>query len=71
MKPTSPKHLGNLCLLLGFVSIISSTAVWFVTGGTTAYTQAHAKRFGIFVGLCAPTFFILSNSFDRYAETAA
>ena len=30
--------------------------------------QAHAERFGIFVGLWAPTFFILSNRFDRYAD---
>jgi len=31
---------------------------------------AHAERFGIFVGLWAPTLLILSNRFDRYADKA-
>ncbi len=68
MKPTQLKQLSNLCFLLGFASIIGSIAIWFMTGGSDAETQAHAERFGIFVGLWAPTFFILSNRFDRYAE---
>ena len=71
MKPTQLKQLSNLCFVLGFASIIGSIATWFVTGGTTADSQAHAERFGIFVGLWAPTFFILSNRFDRYAEKPA
>ena len=29
--------------------------------------QAHGERFGIFVGLWAPTFMILSNRLDRYS----
>lgn len=32
---------------------------------------AHAERFGIFIGLWAPTMLILSNRFDRYADKAA
>ncbi len=32
--------------------------------------KAHAERFGIFVGLWAPTLLILSNRFDRYADKA-
>lgn len=68
MKPTQLKQLSNLCFFLGFASIIGSIVIWFLTGGTVADTQAHAERFGIFVGLWAPTFFILSNRFDRYAE---
>lgn len=71
MKSTQLKQLSNFCFFLGFASIIGSIAIWFMTGGTTAETQAHAERFGIFVGLWAPTFFILSNRFDRYAERAA
>lgn len=71
MKPTQIKLLSNLCFLLGFASILGSIAVWFLTGGQVPETQAHAERFGIFVGLWAPTFFILSNRFDRYAEKAA
>jgi hypothetical protein len=71
MKSTQLKQLSNACFFLGFASIIGSIAIWFLTGGTTPETQAHAERFGIFVGLWAPTFFILSNRFDRYAEKTA
>lgn len=71
MKSAQLKQLSNLCLFLGFASIVGSIAIWYFTGGTTPDTQSHAERFGIFVGLWAPTFFILSNRFDRYAEKAA
>ena len=71
MKSTQLRQLSQLCFFLGFASIIASIAIWFLTGGTTPDTQAHAERFGIFVGLWAPTFFILSNRFDRYAEKSA
>jgi hypothetical protein len=62
------KQLSSLCFVLGFASIIGSIAIWFLTGGTTEESMAHAERFGIFVGLWAPTFLILSNRFDRYAD---
>jgi hypothetical protein len=65
------KQLSTLCFILGFASILGSIAIWFLTGGTTPDSTAHAERFGIFVGLWAPTFLILSNRFDRYAERAA
>jgi len=68
MNPQQLKALSNLCFYLGFVSIAGSIAIWYLTGGDTAVAQAHAERFGIFVGLWAPTFFILSNRFDRYAD---
>ena len=71
MKPSQLKQLSNLCFILGFASIIGSIAIWYMTGGTTPESQAHAERFGIFVGLWAPTFFILSNRFDRYASKPA
>ena len=71
MKPAQLKLLSNLCLVLGFLSIAGSIAIWFLAGGTEPNSQAHAERFGIFVGLWAPTFFILSNRFDRYAEKAS
>jgi len=70
------KTLGTLCFILGFASIVGSIAIWFYTGGTAsedpaiaADAKAHAERFGIFVGLWAPTFFILSNRFDRFAKS--
>jgi hypothetical protein len=71
MKPAQLKLFSNLCLVLGFASIVGSIAIWFLAGGSAADTQAHAERFGIFVGLWAPTFFILSNRCDRYAEKVA
>ncbi len=71
MKSTSLKQLSNLCFILGFASIIGSIAIWFLTGGSTPESLAHGERFGIFVGLWAPTFFILSNRFDRYSEKRA
>ncbi len=60
--------LSKITYYLGYVSILGSIAIWFLTGGSEVETQAHAERFGIFVGLWAPTFFILSNRLDRYAE---
>lgn len=71
MKSKQLKQLSNVCLILGFASILGSVAIWFLTGGTEPDSQAHAERFGIFVGLWAPTFMILSNRFDRYADRAA
>ena len=68
MKPFQLKLLSNLCFILGFASIIGSIVIWYTTGGTDPASTAHAERFGTFVGLWAPTFFILSNRFDRYSE---
>ncbi|MFT7619760.1 MAG: hypothetical protein ACI97A_003417 [Planctomycetota bacterium] len=71
MQTPQLKLLSNLCFILGFASIIGSIAIWYLTGGAEVEGKAHAERFGIFVGLWAPTFFILSNRFDRYAEKNA
>ena len=61
--------LSDLCFVCGFLSILGSIFMWYITrGDLSAESLAHAERFGIFVGLWAPTFFILSNRFDRYAE---
>lgn len=68
MNATELKQISNLCFIMGFGSILGSIAIWFFTGGTTPEHKGHAERFGIFVGLWAPTFFILSNRCDRYAE---
>jgi hypothetical protein len=64
------KFLSSVCFFLGFASILGSIAIWFLTGGTTPESLAHGERFGIFVGLWAPTFLILSNRFDRFADRA-
>ncbi len=65
------KILSWLCLLGGFASIVASIVVWYTAGGTTTDPMviAHAERFGLFIGLWAPTYFILSNRFDRAAQS--
>ena len=71
LKKADPGQLRTLsdgCFLAGFASIAASIAIWAVK--RTDDEAAHAERFGIFVGLWAPTFFILSNRFERYAERA-
>ena len=68
MNSTQLKTVSLVCLVLGFLSIAASIVIWYLTGGKTPDLQAHGERFGIFVGLWAPTFMILSNRFDRYAE---
>jgi len=68
MKANQFKNLSLVCLVLGFLSIAGSIAIWYLTGGKSMEAQAHGERFGIFVGLWAPTFMILSNRFDRYAN---
>lgn len=58
MSPSTSKTLSNVCAVAGFLSIAASIAIWmFYKGGDAA----HAERFGIFVGLWAPTFLILSE----------
>ena len=63
--------LADVCFIGGFLSILGSIFMWYITrGDMSVESLAHAERFGIFVGLWAPTFFILSSRFDRYEEKA-
>lgn len=71
MNKNQLKLISHLCFILGFASILGSIAIWYLTGGTEPDSRAHAERFGLFVGLWAPTFFILSNRCDRYSEKLA
>lgn len=64
--------LGTVCFGLGFASIAASIGVWAAArGDSSTAEQAHAERFGIFVGLWAPTFFILADQIARRAESRA
>jgi hypothetical protein len=69
IKKADPKALraiGDACFLAGFASIAASIAAWgYKKGGDT---DAKAERLGLFIGMWAPTFFILSNRFERYAD---
>ena len=60
MSPSVFKLLSVACFVGGFLSIFASITVWFFYKNSE---PGHAERFGIFVGLWAPTFFILSNRF--------
>ena len=47
---------------LGFLSVLVSIAIWFTQGGTGDVEAAAAgERFGIFVGLWAPTFMAIGD----------
>ncbi len=45
----------------GLLSVAVSIAVWNSKKGKD---EPHAERFGIFVGLWAPTFFAIGNGLD-------
>jgi hypothetical protein len=64
------RWLASVCFPLGFVSIVISILVWMVQGGMSE-DPAHGERFGIFIGLWAPTFFILTDRFERTAREMA
>ena len=57
--------LSDVCLYLGFLSIVASVVTWFTA---SRENQAYGERFGIFIGLWVPGFFILSNRLSRKAD---
>ena len=62
--------LSTVCFHGGLISILLSIGTWWYLQGVPDGNQAYAERFGIFVGLWAPTLLILSNRFDRFADQA-
>ena len=50
------KQLSNFCFTASLVSVACSIGIWCLSGED----PAHAERFGIFVGLWAPTLMSLS-----------
>ncbi len=71
MNPRTCRVLSTICFQAGMISIILSIAVWWFLNDDQSEQRAHAERFGIFIGLWAPTLLILSNRFDRFADKAA
>ena len=57
--------LSDICFVLGFASILLSIVVWLQV---TTPDSAAGERFGIFIGLWAPTFFALSDRLGRYGK---
>jgi hypothetical protein len=64
MSSSTYRVLSNICFVAGFVSVVASIAIWFLFKEPD---PAHGERFGIFVGLWAPTFFALSSRLYQYA----
>lgn len=58
MSPSTQRTLSAVCFVAGFVAIAASIAIWFFY---KTEDPAHAERFGIFIGLWAPTFIALST----------
>lgn len=65
--------LGHVCFFGGFASIVASIAIWYLktNGVESAELKAHGERFGIFVGLWAPTFLILSHRLSHFAKESS
>ena len=57
--------VSDVCLYLGFLSIVAAVATWFTA---TKENRAYGERFGIFIGLWVPSFFILSSRLSRKAD---
>ena len=57
--------IANACFWASLVSVAASIGVWSLTGETD---PAHAERFGIFVGLWAPTLMGLANWFKKQSQ---
>lgn len=57
--------LSDICLYAGFLSILASIITWFTA---SRENRAYGERFGIFIGLWVPSFFILSNRLSRIAD---
>lgn len=64
------KVISKVCFGLGFLSIAAAILVWSLSGGKEVGFEArtHGELFGIFVGLWAPTFFLLSICIARFAD---
>lgn len=73
------EKLAHTSIGLGFASIGLTIATWASEKGKSEHERAHAERFGNFVGLWAPTFFLLGIyllklkelGYDREAEKLA
>lgn len=57
MSSNLSKQLSLFCVIAGMLSILASIGIWFFF---KTEETAHAERFGIFVGLWAPTFIALA-----------
>ena len=52
--------LSIITFVLSLISVAGSISIWYMKKGASHEEKAHAERFGIFVGLWAPTFLGIS-----------
>ena len=57
----SKAMISRTCFIASMVSVAFSIATWSLAGDD----PAHAERFGIFVGLWAPTLMGLANYYKK------
>lgn len=57
-KEMNRENLSKACFTASLVSVACSILTWVTVGDTD---PAHAERFGIFIGLWAPTLMGLAN----------
>ena len=53
--------ISTVCFYASLVSVVASIATWTLMGGD----PGHVERFGIFVGLWAPTLMAMSNHYKE------
>jgi hypothetical protein len=68
MSNALSQTLSKLAFVCGFLSVGASIAIWYLAKEPDL---AHGERFGIFVGLWAPTFFALSSRLEHSARPKA
>ena len=62
----SKETLSKVCFTASLVSVAGSILTWMAVQGGD---PAHAERFGIFIGLWAPTLMGLANYFKNQDES--
>jgi len=70
MKSLDMLIISYVTFVLSIISIFGSIAIWNFTKGDNAEKNAHVERFGIFVGLWAPTFLGVSLFFMLLSQSS-
>ncbi len=60
MDTSTLSVLSTVSAVLGLLSILGSIGAWYTKKGDTPESNANAERLGTFVGIWAPTFFIIA-----------
>ena len=55
----------KVCFVASLLSVAASIGIWAVAGGELDSAHEHAERWGLFVGLWAPTLMGMSNHFKK------